>query len=88
MQTCATGTLRRYLWPNEVIFGVPNGQNPICTEWKDLNLRVELDQAGGKYSWMVDSPKHGSPVRACVVADSKAFLPVYWKTLACGVMRN
>ena len=73
---------------NEVIFGVPDGQNPICTEWKDMNLRVELDQADGKYSWMVDSPEHGSPVRACVVADSKAFLPVYWKTMACGVMRN
>ena len=77
-----------FLVAKEAIFGVPNGQHPICTEWKDLNLRVELDQARGNYSWMVESPAHGSPVRACVAADRKAFLPAYWKEMACGVMRK
>jgi len=77
-----------FLVAKEAIFGVPNGQHPICTEWKDLNLRVELDQAGGNYSWMVESAAHGSPVRACVAADRKAFLPAYWKEMACGVMRK
>ena len=50
-----------FLVAKEAIFGVPNGQHPICTEWKDLNLRVELDQAGGNYSWMVEAPRTEVP---------------------------
>ena len=40
---------------------MPNGKHPICKEWKDLNLRVELEKAGGNYSWMVEAPRTEVP---------------------------
>ena len=33
-----------FLTATQAIFGMQDGEKPICKEWKDLNLRVELDQ--------------------------------------------
>ena len=39
------------------------------------------------FGWVKESP-NGSPVRACMHADLQAVLPIYWKSMACGVMQK
>ena len=76
-----------FLTATQAIFGMQDGENPICKDWKDLNLRIELEQADGTYGWVKEGP-NGSPVRACMHADLQVVLPIYWKSMACGVMQK